>query len=393
MSLTLIAMVSSVFGQAVEPSNDQTIITDMTNYQEFQMAGNADESGSAVDATTTICYVTQSGTFDLIDLDNTESDPAVRYASASTAIVHYIPLITAPDPVINAGAWTYPTITTANLKSTWDWTETVGATGSTLIDPSNVPAGFIALSANHTASNYVQKYITVGTTAGAMTFDVYEESRDALGALLCDDSGSPASIDVTSIAPPSVAVVTAEDTEDCIGNVEDSPLTLTIRVTGTAPFHLGLSYTRTTDPDGTPTVEYDFRDILVSAAGAATFVDDANGATVINEDIFAGTATDNGDGTWDLTIPIVVDNDGDDAHASDATGNADYGLNGGAVTQHELEIEYVNDRISRSSDRWTPADPNTTPEIHVLYTATADIDMIVKLYPTPITGNIFTIPN
>lgn len=382
--LTLVLMVSSAWGQ-VTPSTIKTIINTVTNYVEVvndvaAESGNSVNFGAGDDSDHN--YVTISGTFDLIDLDLTSADPTVRYAIANTAIVHSIPVVVAPDPIINSGAWTYPTITPANLLSTWSWTITPNATGTTNEAPSDVPAGYIALSANHTADTYLQRYLNIGTTAGNINVSVVEQSRstDGLGTLLCAD-GDASQIDFVSVAPPSVVVFSADDDEDCISNLEDAVKTLTLTLTGEAPFYIGLLYTKTEDPDVAATKTYDFREITVSAAGAASFTNDTE--STAGETIFAGTATDNGDGTWTLTVPITIDTDA-----------PTYALSGGKVTEHELEVKYINDRISRKSDRIAAAgSPDANPETHVVYYAGADLDMVVRLYPTPVTGNIYSLPN
>lgn len=399
MSLVLALGVSSVFAQ-ITPNNSTDIITTVTNYVEV-VNDVAAESGSSVTYgagdDSDHNYVTTSGTFDIMDLDLTSADPAVRYANASTAISHLIPVVVAPDPVINAGAWTYPTINTDNLISTWLWTVTPNATGTTDAAPGNVPSGageYTTLSANHTADTYLQRNLTIGSTAGNINVSVVEQSRstDGNGTLLCSDADA-SQIDFVAVAPPSVAVASAGDLENCMSVVEDNIQTLTLTLTGEAPFYIGMLYTKTEDPDGTPVVTYDFREITVSAAGAASFTNDTESTE--GEDIFAGNATDNGNGTWTLTVPMILDGDGDDAaEGAEATGNADYGLSNNKVTEHEFEVQYINDRISRKSDRIAAVgSPDANPETHVSYYVGADLDMVVRLYPTPVTGNIYTLPN
>lgn len=399
VSLTLTLFVANLFAQNT-PNTSTAAFTDVASYQEVTAAG-VGESGSGETQANHTNYVTVDGTYDLVTFTNTGSTPGARYAnSGGTAITHRVPVFVAPDPIQNPGAWTYSTLTPGNLSSTWVWATNDNAGGSpttaTITDASGAAVTtYAAISGNHSASTYPITFLNVGSTQETFRVDVLEQGRDGSGTLLCEDADSMY-VTFEVIAQPQCTEdgTSSADINLCQSDAEDQRYDLVFSLVGTPPFHIEYLYTKVVDPDGAATTTYDFRTITTgSGAGSTLDVDD--GESTENEANITGTLAGSGF-AWTYTLPIVVDSDGASEHANDpAPGVANYEISGTDKTTHTFDAIFLNGHYSRKTDRLgTVGTPDAVGELedHVLYAATSG-DLTITLYPVPVTGNIFVLPN
>jgi hypothetical protein len=390
LSLSLAIMVTGAFSQVVTPTVTLDLISNVDNYVEVAAAD--DDGNPTTSFSTGNNNVTISGTFNLIELVGAATGDA-RYVSTSNAITHVVPLVVTPDGNLNNGAFDPATgdFTFANLNSGWSWTAIAGATGASysFIADGDLPAAWNALT-NRDNTNFNERYVTAGGSTGNATVAVAEQSMDGAGNVLCTD-GTTETIVLEHFAQPQCTESAGTDVSDCEEDLEDVLTTdLILALVGTPPFYIGYLIEEQTLQSGSWTnVGYTYRTVLTGSTDGITSSDGEA------DDPIIGTL--NGAGvTWTYNMPLVVDTDGSTA-APDGNNDTRFEVAAsGLPTRYIIEAKFVNDLTSRKSDRkaGTIGDWSNVGELasHVLYTA-AGGDLTLTVYPTPVTGNIYALPN
>ncbi|MFC2152653.1 hypothetical protein ACFLSE_09005 [Bacteroidota bacterium] len=400
LSFVLMLSITGIYGQANPPDNSVPQLTALANYVELQGGSGLNWSGSATPiAGYTNYYTVGNAAVNLVEYDNSAAGttPALVYIQDANVDVDYVvPIVVIPDqdlhPTTMAGTTFDPTNLTNN--SSWVWTETAAgdaAFANVTLAGGGAEGAFETGGGLRTAADYCQRYLNVGNAVENYNVTVAEQSLDGAGVQLCVD-GTVETFIINVVAAPTVALNSADDDQVCY-SVDGLTYDLVLDIVGTPPFGIGLYYTLAEEGE---TALYDFEEIItdddaVGGTDQARALGAGGEGTVTLEGVLAG-----GPVNWTYTITLEVDPGNDGPATAPAANEINMGLVGGKKTTHSIDIMWINDVVSRKSDRLgTVGSNNLIAEVddHVLYEVAAGVDMDVELFPVPVTGNIFALPN